>query len=129
MTTEAQALRAAVMHRFDMTYCSQCGAELGPGNAGVSGCNDHVPAATEAAALAYLRSNLRTPDEIIAAVNAMCVGQDKEIAMHLQSCSDHISEEIPDPYAPGLDDPNNGRGEFDKQSGAVPAWMTRSVGM
>lgn len=27
--------------RFRMTYCSQCGAELGPGNAGVSRCSDH----------------------------------------------------------------------------------------
>lgn len=25
-----------------MTYCSQCGAELGPGDAGVSSCSDHV---------------------------------------------------------------------------------------
>lgn len=27
--------------RFPMTYCSQCGAELGPGNSGVSHCEDH----------------------------------------------------------------------------------------
>ena len=27
--------------RFPMTYCSQCGCELGPGNAGVSSCKDH----------------------------------------------------------------------------------------
>lgn len=27
--------------RFQMTYCSQCGAELGPGDAGVSHCADH----------------------------------------------------------------------------------------
>lgn len=27
--------------RFRATYCSQCGAELGPGNAGVSRCSDH----------------------------------------------------------------------------------------
>ena len=28
--------------RFPMTYCSQCGAELGPGDAGVSHCSDHT---------------------------------------------------------------------------------------
>lgn len=27
--------------RFSMTYCSQCGKELGPGNGGVSYCSDH----------------------------------------------------------------------------------------
>ncbi|ACR28679.1 hypothetical protein [Burkholderia glumae] len=27
--------------RYPMTYCSQCGAELGPGNSGVSHCSDH----------------------------------------------------------------------------------------
>ncbi|KVN91188.1 hypothetical protein [Burkholderia ubonensis] len=25
-----------------MTYCSQCGAELGPGTSGVSHCSDHI---------------------------------------------------------------------------------------
>ncbi|WP_069705261.1 hypothetical protein [Burkholderia seminalis] len=32
---------AAVAPRFAMTTCSSCGAELGPGNAGVSSCRDH----------------------------------------------------------------------------------------
>lgn len=27
--------------RFPMTYCSQCGAEQGPGDSGVSHCEDH----------------------------------------------------------------------------------------
>jgi hypothetical protein len=27
--------------RFDMTYCSQCGSEQGPGDEGVSRCSDH----------------------------------------------------------------------------------------
>jgi hypothetical protein len=27
--------------RFDKTYCSQCGAEFGPGNSGYSHCQDH----------------------------------------------------------------------------------------
>jgi len=31
--------------RFPMTYCSQCGCELGPGGAGVSHCSDHRRAA------------------------------------------------------------------------------------
>ena len=29
------------MSRFPMTYCSQCGAEQGPGDEGVSSCGDH----------------------------------------------------------------------------------------
>lgn len=32
---------AAVAPRFAQTTCSSCGAELGPGNAGVSHCHDH----------------------------------------------------------------------------------------
>jgi len=28
-------------HRFAQTFCSQCGAEQGPGNSGVSHCTDH----------------------------------------------------------------------------------------
>ncbi|WP_418122285.1 hypothetical protein [Variovorax sp. 160MFSha2.1] len=31
--------------RFAMTYCSQCGSELGPGDSGVSHCSDHRRAA------------------------------------------------------------------------------------
>lgn len=27
--------------KFAHTYCSQCGADIGPGNAGVSDCRDH----------------------------------------------------------------------------------------
>ncbi len=38
----AAADLAAVAPRFAMTYCSSCGAELGPGNAGVSSCRDHT---------------------------------------------------------------------------------------
>ncbi len=36
---------AAVAPRFAQTFCSACGAELGPGNAGVSHCADHGAAA------------------------------------------------------------------------------------
>jgi len=38
ITRPALAPQAA---RFAMTYCSQCGKELGPANAGVSHCADH----------------------------------------------------------------------------------------
>jgi hypothetical protein len=31
----------ATKPRFAQTYCSQCGRECGPGNAGVSSCGDH----------------------------------------------------------------------------------------
>ncbi|WP_342704241.1 hypothetical protein OHZ10_08010 [Burkholderia arboris] len=37
----AAADLSAVAPRFAMTYCSSCGAELGPGNAGISHCSDH----------------------------------------------------------------------------------------
>ncbi|RQT08925.1 hypothetical protein [Burkholderia contaminans] len=37
----ASADLAAVAPRFARTTCSACGAELGPGNAGVSHCTDH----------------------------------------------------------------------------------------
>ncbi|WP_321906242.1 hypothetical protein [Burkholderia cenocepacia] len=37
----AAADLAAVAPRFAMTYCSSCGAEIGPGNAGISSCADH----------------------------------------------------------------------------------------
>ncbi|MGU2444405.1 hypothetical protein ACTXHA_28730 [Burkholderia cenocepacia] len=32
----------AAAPRFTQTFCSACGAELGPGNAGVSSCRDHL---------------------------------------------------------------------------------------
>ncbi|WP_321789321.1 hypothetical protein [Burkholderia pyrrocinia] len=37
----AAADLASVAPRYAMTTCSSCGAELGPGNAGVSHCSDH----------------------------------------------------------------------------------------
>ncbi|WP_333986157.1 hypothetical protein [Burkholderia orbicola] len=37
----AAADLAAVAPHFVQTFCSACGAELGPGNAGVSHCTDH----------------------------------------------------------------------------------------
>ncbi|MCW3641802.1 hypothetical protein K6Y74_01025 [Burkholderia cenocepacia] len=46
----AAADLAAVAPRFAMTTCSSCGAELGPGNSGVSSCRDHG-----APALRFLR--------------------------------------------------------------------------
>ncbi|WP_334016386.1 hypothetical protein [Burkholderia cepacia] len=46
----AAADLAAVAPRFAMTTCSSCGAELGPGNSGVSSCRDH-----RALALRFLR--------------------------------------------------------------------------
>ncbi len=36
-----EAIAAKPLYRFPKTYCSQCGAELGPGDAGVSCCCDH----------------------------------------------------------------------------------------
>lgn len=40
--------------KFAQTYCSQCGCELGPGDAGVSHCEDHLRALS--ARLAGLQS-------------------------------------------------------------------------
>lgn len=40
--------------RFQMTQCSQCGKELGPGNAGTSHCIDHAPSLSDR----YLRQEL-----------------------------------------------------------------------
>ncbi|MPV69437.1 hypothetical protein GD429_27255 [Burkholderia sp. BE17] len=37
----ANADLTAAAPRFAQTYCSACGAELGPSNAGVSSCSDH----------------------------------------------------------------------------------------
>ncbi len=48
----ANADRGTAAPRFAQTYCSSCGAELGPGNAGVSNCNDH-----RARALRVLRAD------------------------------------------------------------------------
>lgn len=30
--------------RFQVTYCSQCGGQFGPGDSGFSHCSDHAPA-------------------------------------------------------------------------------------
>jgi hypothetical protein len=37
--------------KFQRTYCSQCGAEFGPGDHGYSHCEDHAP--SEAAPLPH----------------------------------------------------------------------------
>lgn len=45
--------------RYAETFCSQCGAELGPGNAGVSHCSDHRrPGAPEPQEIQDLRDKL-----------------------------------------------------------------------
>jgi hypothetical protein len=36
-----EALQSASKPRFAMTYCSQCGKDLGPGDHGVSHCRNH----------------------------------------------------------------------------------------
>lgn len=41
---EAWARRAAGLPKFEKTYCSQCGAEFGPGDYGYSHCEDHKDA-------------------------------------------------------------------------------------
>jgi len=40
--------------RFQMTYCSQCGCECGPGDSGFSDCRDHCAPAVPA----FLRNAL-----------------------------------------------------------------------
>lgn len=49
--------------RFPMTYCSQCGKELGPGNAGVSNCYDHNPELKEPLGPFRFLEDGRTEDE------------------------------------------------------------------
>jgi hypothetical protein len=41
MQTLPQATQKAAP-RFAMTYCSQCGCEMGPGSSGFSDCRDHA---------------------------------------------------------------------------------------
>ena len=83
---------------------------------------------TEAQALAYLRSPTRNSDEIIAALNAMCSGQDGLVAEHLSVCARRVESDTPDELEPELPEPNNGRGEFDRASGAMPLWMMLTGG-
>lgn len=40
-TKAMDAITKATKPRFPMTYCSQCGKELGPGDHGVSHCENH----------------------------------------------------------------------------------------
>lgn len=37
----ADGAGVTVASRFDHTYCSQCGTDLGPGDEGVSSCCEH----------------------------------------------------------------------------------------
>lgn len=39
----AGQVEPTVRHRFTHTYCSQCGGDFGPGDAGFSHCGDHKP--------------------------------------------------------------------------------------
>ena len=47
MTTDTTpciaTLSGKLAHRFERTYCSQCGGKFGPGNSGFSHCTDHSP--------------------------------------------------------------------------------------
>jgi hypothetical protein len=36
-------MRRKPLARFESTFCSQCGAEFGPGDHGFSHCSDHRP--------------------------------------------------------------------------------------
>ena len=81
---------------------------------------------TESAALAYVRKSL-TASELVALLDAMCAAQDGEISMHLAVCSSLISEQIPD-EPEDEPEPNNGRGEFDRSSAAMPLWMSLTGG-
>lgn len=83
----------------------------------------------EAAALAWLRNPARNVDEMLAALNAMCSGQSGTVAEHLSVCACRIEEDTPDVWEPELPETNNGRGEFDKASGAVPLFMTMTGGI
>ena len=83
---------------------------------------------SEAVALAWLRSTARNRDEIIDALNAMCSGQDGLIAEHLLTCASDIAIDTPDRWKPERPEPNNGRGEGDRASDAIPLWMTRTGG-
>jgi hypothetical protein len=48
VTTTSPSPGARPAAKFSKTYCSQCGGEFGPGNAGYSHCRDHrKPAATK----------------------------------------------------------------------------------
>jgi len=87
----------------------------------------------EASALAYLRQANRD-ESVIAALNALLSAQPAgeesrkgTTAWHLLCAIQHIEESSPE-LAPELDaidrDPNNGRGEFDRQSAAMPLWMS-----
>lgn len=39
--------KAPAMPKFENTYCSQCGAEFGPGDHGYSHCSDHIDEQTQ----------------------------------------------------------------------------------
>jgi len=54
------------MPRFPTTYCSQCGAEFGPGDAGFSHCKDHMD--NDA-------STPGQPAEIVIRFKATCLSQ------------------------------------------------------
>lgn len=49
--------------RFPKTYCSQCGGEFGPGNAGFSHCSDHAPTTPAADAVQLRDILIRLHDE------------------------------------------------------------------
>ena len=83
---------------------------------------------SEAVALAWLRSTARNRDEVIAALHAMCSGQDGDIADRLLTCALDIDRDTPDELDLELPEPNNGNGEFDRASGAMPLWMMLTGG-
>ena len=80
--------------------------------------------------LAYLRKPGRLDSEIVEELEAMAASQPKDdpIADHLDLAASRINEGMSDQWEDEKPEPNNGRGEFDRASGAIPAWMTLSGG-
>lgn len=56
--------------RFPTTSCSQCGCDVGPGDAGVSNCSDHLPSARSPAEADRRQAQRRAGDALQATASA-----------------------------------------------------------
>jgi hypothetical protein len=59
MNTNERRIRP---HRFDSTFCSQCGGDLGPGNFGTSDCRSHQSEADAAIRAILTPAQIRRMD-------------------------------------------------------------------
>lgn len=86
------------MSRFPTTYCSECGTDLGPGDAGVSSCCDHgacrVVARGDVCECDRRSTHRFTEEELLQADLAYLASQERRIARRVSEAHELDLQEL-----------------------------------